>query len=861
MNTIKRLFTFAMAVAMLATACISIVPTTALASPLSSESGYANVALNKSYVVSDITNSDGSISYRDENGKTMTDGAIPSNTAGYSNAAYMAFCGNDDLTRNGYGSITVDLGSLYKLDKFVAHVATSYGGNGSAGVYAPQLMWIYVSTDNKNWYKAGKVVPVEDNSKATMAMTVVLDSAVTARYVQYRLVDSKMWKRWIFVSEVQAYGIKTDTAIPYPEVDALDFLFIGNSSTYYFHNPVKFELICESVGINVNLTYCTIGSSYMSNFADPSHARCGAPLRTKLAEKKYDYIVIHDNSNADYDESQPAMETLMPLFKENGAEVVLYKRYSSSSSVSQRIASAYKHHRNYERLASTYDIEKVAPVADAFLLTANKYPEISMHHTDNSHHNNTSSYLIALVWAKTILGIDLSEVTYISDLTEATANKLKDIANIACDEGYPFDQLCYTTGGVQYRNVAAHKDYTVNGNAYSGNAFWSDVTNGNTKGKLTDTALATYGNDHAIGAYVGKSVDVTVDLGAVYDITAFKTDLYGNSGWGIAYPSENTVTYAISNDGLNFTPVGNGTMTETLSDAEWKAADFVLAPSSAVSARYVRATYTNNNGNTNTHFWMSELSVFGTKSANQPEPPVVVTDNLAYGKSYVTSGIHIQDDGTMPYPDENSKTMTDNFKAAEDATYSEPAFTGFNANTAEYKNNGYASISVDLGDVYAVDKFVTNIGTKKLSSGIVAPGNIEVYVSTDNSNWKKAGAIVPVDDENSGAIDVTIQLNASVSARYVQFRYTAAADHNWVFVSEVEVYEGDPVVEPEYVVGDVNGDTKVDSTDYLLVKRSCFDSYTLSEEEFTRANVDNNSDVNSTDYVLIKRIAFGTYTA
>lgn len=861
MNNFKRIITLVMTIVMLTTACVTIVPTTALASPLSSESGYANVARSKSYTVSDNTNSDGSVSYPDENGKTMTDGTIGSATNLYSNSIYMGFPGNDDLSRNGYASITVDLGSLYKLDKFTAHVASGYGGNGSASVYAPQLMWIYVSTDKENWYKAGKVVPEEDTSKASMAMTVVLDSAVTARYVQYRLVDSKKWTRWIFVSEVEAYGVKTDTAIPYPEVDALDFLFIGNSSTYYFHNPVKFELICESVGINVNLTYCTIGSSYISNFADASHARCGAPLRTKLAEKSYDYIVIHDNSNADFDQSQPAMETLMPLFEENGAEVVLYKRYSSSTSVTQRVTSAYKHHRNYEKLASHFGIEKVAPVADAFLLTANKYPEITMHHTDNSHHNNTSSYLIALVWAKTILGIDPSDVTYTSDLSDATANKLKDIANIACDEGYPFADLCYTKDGVTYRNAAAHKNYTVSGNPYTGNVAWNDTANNMPKGKLTDTAIATSGTDYAIGSYAGKTVEVTIDLGAAYDIVAFENDMYGNTSWGIVNPSDNTVSYAISVDGVNFTTVGTATKTDvTLDSTNWKAANFTLVPATPVYARYVRATYANSN-DVSTHFWTSEISAFGTLSATQPQPPVIDTDNLAYGKSYVASGIHSNEDGSIPYPDENGTTMTDNFKAAEGATYSEPAFTGFNANSEGYKNNGYASISVDLGEVYAVDKFVTSIGTKKLSSGIVAPGNIEVYVSTDNTTWKKAGAIVPVDDENSGAIDVTIQLDASVSARYVQFRYTAAEGHNWVFVSEVEVYEGDPVVEPDYILGDVNGDGEVDSTDYLLVKRCCFDSYTLSEEEFIRANVDKNIEVNSTDYVLIKRIAFGSYTA
>ncbi|MBQ4316823.1 MAG: dockerin type I repeat-containing protein, partial [Clostridia bacterium] len=60
--------------------------------------------------------------------------------------------------------------------------------------------------------------------------------------------------------------------------------------------------------------------------------------------------------------------------------------------------------------------------------------------------------------------------------------------------------------------------------------------------------------------------------------------------------------------------------------------------------------------------------------------------------------------------------------------------------------------------------------------------------------------------------------------------------------------------------GDVNADKKVDSLDYLLVKRACFGTYTLSQEEYVRANVNRDDRIDSTDYLLVKRIAFGTYT-
>ncbi|MBO5869836.1 MAG: glycoside hydrolase, partial [Clostridia bacterium] len=65
----------------------------------------------------------------------------------------------------------------------------------------------------------------------------------------------------------------------------------------------------------------------------------------------------------------------------------------------------------------------------------------------------------------------------------------------------------------------------------------------------------------------------------------------------------------------------------------------------------------------------------------------------------------------------------------------------------------------------------------------------------------------------------------------------------------------------EYLVGDVNDDKKVDSVDYLLVKRACFNTYTLSDAEEARSDVNADKKVDSTDYLLVKRIAFGTYIA
>ena len=238
-----------------------------------------------------------------------------------------------------------------------------------------------------------------------------------------------------------------------------------------------------------------------------------------------------------------------------------------------------------------------------------------------------------------------------------------------------------------------------------------------------------------------------------------------------------------------------------------------------------------------------------------------IKDNLALGKTYTTVGLY--SDGTsIMYPDENGKSLTNGKNAPADAKYNDTAFAGFNKNDPAYAANGYASITVDLGAVYSVDKFVAQVASSFNSSvGIYAPSYVSVYVSTDNKTFVEAGSVVPTDDGTVSVIAATIDLDKSVEARYVQFRLVAGTA--WVFVTEVEVYEGAPAEEDktDYIIGDVDADGKVDSVDYLLVKRACFNTYDLSDDDALRADVNEDEIIDSTDYLLIKRIAFGTYIA
>ena len=64
----------------------------------------------------------------------------------------------------------------------------------------------------------------------------------------------------------------------------------------------------------------------------------------------------------------------------------------------------------------------------------------------------------------------------------------------------------------------------------------------------------------------------------------------------------------------------------------------------------------------------------------------------------------------------------------------------------------------------------------------------------------------------------------------------------------------------EDIIGDIDGNYEAEVTDYILLKRSCLDTYELSETQARRADINKDGSVNVVDYMLLKRVCLGTYT-
>ncbi len=61
-------------------------------------------------------------------------------------------------------------------------------------------------------------------------------------------------------------------------------------------------------------------------------------------------------------------------------------------------------------------------------------------------------------------------------------------------------------------------------------------------------------------------------------------------------------------------------------------------------------------------------------------------------------------------------------------------------------------------------------------------------------------------------------------------------------------------------LGDINGDDKVNTTDYVMLKRAVLGTYELGAIPAYLADVNEKDGVNTTDYLMLKRVVLGTYT-
>ena len=148
-----------------------------------------NVALGKDYTLLLAPEEN----YPDETGKTLTDGN--EGLEAYFDRAWVGFLGAP--------SVVIDLGA--KTDGIYSLKVNTLGG-GSAAVFAPTGIKVYVSDDGSSFKEVKNQEFDPDNgrdSSYSVNRIVTFDSDVSARYVKIEITTNQSW---IFIDEISVYA-------------------------------------------------------------------------------------------------------------------------------------------------------------------------------------------------------------------------------------------------------------------------------------------------------------------------------------------------------------------------------------------------------------------------------------------------------------------------------------------------------------------------------------------------------------------------------------------------------------------------------------------------------------------------------
>ena len=192
----------------------------------------------------------------------------------------------------------------------------------------------------------------------------------------------------------------------------LNVLFVGNSLTYYYETWNIFATIAASEGYKVNVDSVTSGGYYLSQMDDPND-KVGSALHSKLENRKYDIVVIQDNSTGPilyrvqfYD----AVRSLKEKIEKNGAKVYLYETFSRESRSPDLAKFGLNYYSMTQKLVAEY-----AAIAEELNLTVSHVgtvfydlytnnPQFNLYDNDYLHQSELGSYVVALTHYATIYG-------------------------------------------------------------------------------------------------------------------------------------------------------------------------------------------------------------------------------------------------------------------------------------------------------------------------------------------------------------------------------------------------------------------------------------------------------------------------
>ncbi len=425
------------------------------------------------------------------------------------------------------------------------------------------------------------------------------------------------------------------------------------------------------------------------------------------------------------------------------------------------------------------------------------------------------------------------------------------------------------------------------GKSYTMTNVWASTTNDGIKLTDGDKGNADGGNGKFVGA---KGTEIVVDLGSAQSANMFK--IYMSAGaYGVAVPYGDQLDLEIfySNDNTNFTRLmsANNSVRTGVKAGDWETVTLTAVSDTSISARYIK--FKVNSFATNNFVWLDEVEVMNG-------------DPLLAGNVYI-NGINAKIDsgdchvftpsfGTITV-DKANHAWTANIVAKWDSTQNgyvvksktfgvgntTPSVTLASDEIFIAANNWETGVTdgsavkgsaantntlngVQIGDLITLDGVNVSGGKisvaayAKLKSNATAP---EVHTHTPGEETCEGGQIClscgvvlkTAEGHDKGHWELEENIQHLKCTKCSEVLKTETISIQGVGVQKPEPTDG--------VVGDINGNGKIDARDYLLLKRAYFGTYDLECDDAI-ADVNGNGKLDARDYLLLKRAYFGTYT-
>lgn len=212
-------------------------------------------------------------------------------------------------------------------------------------------------------------------------------------------------------------------------------LFIGNSLTGWYDQPVMFEELCAEAGLDVksvnSLHYGTDISFHITNVISLAN----------ISFENWDYVVLQGNRyeiafSDKHHILYPTFIKLKEIIEKNhyNTKIIFFMNWLHQNGITWGNVPYTKNEFHQLIKEGTMLFADslnfiVSPIGEAFNYVMNNHEEINLIDSDNIHQSREGSYLTACVYFYLIFGKELDDhLSYRNEVEKETAEILQDVA-------------------------------------------------------------------------------------------------------------------------------------------------------------------------------------------------------------------------------------------------------------------------------------------------------------------------------------------------------------------------------------------------------------------------------------------------